>query len=169
MRPIPQEIVNNIISLLNQGLSTRKIGKICKVSNFTVQKLRNIHCPNVEIKKGGRQKKLTVQGKRFCVHTLTSGRAKTAREVTNRLKEDMGVSVKILTRGLNQACLASAEKKKKPMLSRANIKARLEFAKGHRDWTVEDWKRVIWFDETKINRFQLDGRSWYWKREENQL
>lgn len=171
MRPIPQEIVNNIISLLNQGLSTRKIGKICKVSNFTVQKLRNIHCPNVEIKKGGRPKKLTVQDKRFCVRALTSGRAKTAREVTNRLKEDMGVSVsvKTVTRALNQAGLASAEKKKKPMLSRANIKARLEFAKGHRDWTVEDWKRVIWSDETKINRFQSDGRSWYWKREENQL
>ena len=56
MRPIPQETVNNIISLLNQGLSTRKIGKIYKVSNFTVQKILNIDCPNVEIKKGGRPK-----------------------------------------------------------------------------------------------------------------
>ena len=91
MRPIPQDIVNIIISLLNQGLSTRKIGKICKVSNFTVQKIRNIHFQNVEIKKGGRPKKLTVQDKRFCVRALTSGRAKTAREVTNRLKESMRV------------------------------------------------------------------------------
>ena len=94
---------------------------------------------------------------------MTSGRAKTAREVTNRLKEDMGasVSVKTVTCAVNQAGLASAEKKKKPMLSRANTKARLEFAKGHRYWTVEDWKRVIWSGETKINRFQSEGCSWH--------
>ena len=74
---------------------------------------------------------MTVQDKRFCVRALTSGRAKTAREVTSRLKEDMGVSVnvKTVTRALNQVGFASAEKKKKPMLSRANIKSCLEFAK----------------------------------------
>jgi DDE superfamily endonuclease len=43
------------------------------------------------------------------------------------------------------------------------IKARLEFARRHRYWTIEDWKRVIWSDETKINRFCSDGRSWCWK------
>ena len=114
---------------------------------------------------------MTVQDKRFFVRALMSGRAKTTREVMNRLKEDMEVSlsVKTVTRALNQAGLGSVEKKKKLMLSQANIKARLEFAKGHRDCTVEDWKRVIWSDETKINRFQSYGRSWYWKREKNQL
>ena len=34
---------------------------------------------------------------------------------------------------------------------------------------MDDWKRVIWSDETKNNRFQPDGPSWYWKREGNQL
>jgi hypothetical protein len=37
------------------------------------------------------------------------------------------------------------------------------------DWTVEDWKRVIWSDETKINRFGSDGRKWCWKRPGDQL
>jgi transposase len=171
MRPVSPDTLNNIISLLNQGLSTREIAKKCKVSSSTVQKFRKIHCPNVEIKKGGRPKKLTLQDKRFCVRALTSGKAKTATEVTNKLKESMGVSVsvKTVTRALNQAGLASGEKKTKPLLSRKNIKARLEFARAHKYWTVEDWKCIIWSDETKINRFQSDGRSWYWKREGNQL
>ena len=29
---------------------------------------------------------------------------------------------------------------------------------------MEDWKRVIWSDETKINRIASDGRQWVWKK-----
>ncbi|KAG1324523.1 hypothetical protein G6F63_012551 [Rhizopus arrhizus] len=35
---------------------------------------------------------------------------------------------------------------------------------AHKDWTIDDWKRVIWSDETKINRFNSDGRTWTWIR-----
>jgi hypothetical protein len=55
-------------------------------------------------------------------------------------------------------------KKKKPLLSVRHRKARLAFAQKYREWTVEDWKRVIWSDETKINRFGSDGREWVWKQ-----
>ena len=40
----------------------------------------------------------------------------------------------------------------------------MDFAESHKDWTVEDWKRVIWSDETKINRLGPDGKKWVWKR-----
>ena len=29
---------------------------------------------------------------------------------------------------------------------------------------MEDWKRVIWSDETKINRFGSDGKQYVWKK-----
>ncbi len=29
---------------------------------------------------------------------------------------------------------------------------------------MEDWKRVIWSDETKINRIGSDGKQWVWKQ-----
>ncbi|KAG0964061.1 hypothetical protein G6F57_022231 [Rhizopus arrhizus] len=35
---------------------------------------------------------------------------------------------------------------------------------AHKDWTVDDWKRVIWSNETKINRFNSDGCTWAWIR-----
>ena len=44
-----------------------------------------------------------------------------------------------------------------------NQKKRLEFAKVHQHWVIDDWNRVIWPDETKINRFGSDGRLWCWK------
>ena len=41
---------------------------------------------------------------------------------------------------------------------------RLRWANEHKDWTIDDWKRVVWSDETKINRFGSDGAQWYWKQ-----
>ena len=29
---------------------------------------------------------------------------------------------------------------------------------------MKDWERVIWSDETKINRVGSDGRKWVWKK-----
>ena len=56
-------------------------------------------------------------------------------------------------------------KKKKPLLTVNHRRQRLDFARRYKEWTVEDWKRVIWSDETKINRFQSDGLRWAWKRD----
>ena len=55
-------------------------------------------------------------------------------------------------------------KKKKPLLSARHRKKCLAFALKYKEWTVEDWKRVIWSDETKINRIGSDGRQWVWKK-----
>ena len=56
-------------------------------------------------------------------------------------------------------------KKKRPRLLKRHRKDRLEFAEWHVEWTLEDWKRVIWSDETKINRLELDGRKYVWKEQ----
>jgi hypothetical protein len=45
-------------------------------------------------------------------------------------------------------------------MSAKHVKEKLEFAKMHKDWTVRDWKRVVFSDETKINRLCSDGISW---------
>ena len=55
-------------------------------------------------------------------------------------------------------------KKKKPRLTKEHRKHRLDFALAHQHWTIEDWKKVVWSDETKINRFGSDGRVWVWKQ-----
>ena len=55
-------------------------------------------------------------------------------------------------------------KAKCPYLSKHHKREQLDFAVVHQDWTEEDWKRVIWSDETKINRLGSDGRKWVWKK-----
>ncbi|KAG1574611.1 hypothetical protein G6F48_013277 [Rhizopus delemar] len=44
-------------------------------------------------------------------------------------------------------------------------KARLQFAKKYKDWTEENWKGVVFSDETKINRLGSDGKQWAWVQE----
>ena len=56
-------------------------------------------------------------------------------------------------------------KRKRPLLSKHHRKARLDFAISHQHWTVEDWKKVVWSDEAKINRLGSDGRKWVWKKD----
>ena len=63
--------------------------------------------------------------------------------------------------------MKSGEKKKK--ISKKHVQARLKFAKEHLEWTAEDWKRVLFSDESKINRFNSDGRSWTWFRDSNSI
>jgi hypothetical protein len=29
---------------------------------------------------------------------------------------------------------------------------------------LDDWRRVLWTDETKINRYGSDGHQWVWKK-----
>ena len=60
--------------------------------------------------------------------------------------------------------MTAVVKKKRPRLLARHRKKRLDFTLSHKDWTVEDWKRVVWSDETKINRLGSDGRKWVWKK-----
>lgn len=36
------------------------------------------------------------------------------------------------------------------------------FAQSYKDWTIDDWKSIIWSDESKINRLGSDGRRYCW-------
>ena len=56
-------------------------------------------------------------------------------------------------------------KQKKPKLTLLQIKGQLEFARRHCHWTNDDRDRVVFSDETKINRFSSDGRSRCWFRD----
>ena len=48
---------------------------------------------------------------------------------------------------------------KKPLLSRKNIRDRLIFCKRYRDWTAEDWGKVIFSDESPFQLFGASGKK----------
>ncbi|RYH06907.1 hypothetical protein EON65_42305, partial [archaeon] len=50
----------------------------------------------------------------------------------------------------------------RPLLTRAHKRRRLEFARAHRDWTVDDWKQVIFSDETIITARPVHTHKLKW-------
>jgi hypothetical protein len=55
-------------------------------------------------------------------------------------------------------------KKEWPLLSIKPRQRRLDFAFKYKDWTVEDWTRVIWSDIRKINKIGSNGWIDMWKK-----
>ena len=72
-------------------------------------------------------------------------------------------SMKTVRRALRGTGIKAVTKQKQPFVSKKHKKMRMDFAEAHKDWTVEDWKRVIWSNETKINHLGSDRKKWVWK------
>lgn len=173
MRPITTITKNQALDHLRNGNSIRKTAKYCGISKTKVSDLKKEYLPNLcdVPSKGGRPVKLSAQQTRFCVRSITGDSKSSSKKVAQKLESEFGVKVCASTvrNVLHKAGLKAVERVEKPKLSAKHIKARLQFAKAHKDWTVEDWKNVIWSDETKINRFSSDGRSWSWKQDGESL
>ncbi|KAF8656611.1 hypothetical protein AX16_002478 [Volvariella volvacea WC 439] len=53
---------------------------------------------------------------------------------------------------------------KKPLLTSAHIAKRLKWAEDHKGWSMDDWRVVVFSDESKFNLIGSDGHSWCWRR-----
>jgi transposase len=171
MKKLSTETCDNITNLLDSGLSTRKIATALGVSAMSVSRVKRTRREDLPAPKRGRPNALSVRDKSWVARQITSGKAETATEATKALEEEVGTSAspKTVRRALKEVGLKAIIKQKKPKLSPHHIKARYEFALKHKDWTVDDWKCVIFSDETKINRLGSDGRRWAWKKPGSQL
>lgn len=161
----------DILCLVQHGLSTRKIAANLGVSHMTVSKVRSEALPFAKKPSAGRPRSLTDHQERSILRSICAGNIDTAQEAQRDLKRYQGIEVSAQTirNMLKRRGLKSTTKVKKPLLKRQHLKRRLEFAKKYENWTIEDWRRVIFSDETKINRFGSDGRKWRWKEPRAQL
>lgn len=167
MRPIPKSSYNDATNLLNSGKSVREVARKIGVSSATVCRIKKNLNSELGHNKGGRPAILSAEDKRYCVRLMTKGKVDNAVNVKKMLETDFGIqaSPDTVRRALRSSGLGAIEKSKKPAIEPKNARKRLAWCKKYRDWTVDDWKRVVWSDETKINRFNSDGRIWTWIRD----
>ena len=166
MRRLSSSSISSILNYFDAGYSYRNIVSIMDVSVGSITKIIQEHRPNSPKSVGGSKKKLTPNDICHATRLISSGKVDTAVQAHRVLQniKNIPISVQTVRRGLKEAGMKSAVKRKRPFLSKKHKRVRLDFAESHIDWTVEDWKRVIWSDETKINRFGSDGREWVWKK-----
>lgn len=74
------------------------------------------------------------------------------------------VSVTTVKDRLAAANLRGHVAKKKPLLKPRHLQQRLEFARNYINYSVEDWERVLWTDESKFCLFRNDGRVYVRRR-----
>ena len=166
MRSLSPAQKHTILTMLDAGQSTRSISTATGVHSSTISRLRSKERSELQKSTGGHPKKLSPSNIRHAVHLLSTQKAENAVQVTKTLTNiiNQPLSPSTVRPKLKQAGLKAVVKTKRPLLSAKHRKARLDFAHAHKDWTLDDWKRVVWSDETKINRLGSDGCKWAWKK-----
>lgn len=79
------------------------------------------------------------------------------------LAYECGISRSSALRILHKYGLANAKLTRKPGLNKEQKVAHLQFYFDHQHWTLEDWKYVIWSDETSVILGQRRGAVRLWR------
>lgn len=166
MQPLSPSLRSHILHLLESGQSAHQVSSSTGVHTSTISRLRRKHHPYLPKSSGGRPTKLSPSNIRHAQHLISAGKVENAVQATRALQDiiNQPLSAQTTRRYLKKAGMKAVVKKKRPLLSQRHRKERLDFAISHQDWTIEDWKKVVWSDETKINRLGSDGRKWVWKK-----
>lgn len=70
---------------------------------------------------------------------------------------DVPIGPRTIRRRLVEVGLHGRVSRKKPLVTARQRRLRIEFARSHANWTTNEWKYIVWSDETKINRMGQDG------------
>jgi len=150
---------NTNLSLLDYGNSGEAIAKQVGVSPSAVSKLHSKKCSALPKAIGGHSSKLSPANIHHAQHLIASGKAENVVQVTKALANiiDQPPSANTVHLHLQKSGIKAVVKTKCPI-------AHFNFAYTHKDWTIDNWKRVVWSDEIKINHLGSDGHKWAWKK-----
>lgn len=157
-----KDLKDAVINALREGKSQAQVAKDFGLSRQIVStwKKKQLSTGSTDNKqRTGRPTKITLRTKNLILKLSKADPRKTAVDINRELREYHNVqisnsTVKLILRESN---LYGRRPSKKPLISPKNRKARLDFARTHRNWTPEQWSRVLWSDESKYNLFSSDG------------
>jgi len=156
----------NILSMLDAGQSANSIASATGLYLSTISRICSKERSELQKAARGYPSKLSSANICHAIHLISSEKAENAvqaiKALTNIVNQPLSTST--VHRHLKKTGIKAVVKSKCPLLSVKHHKACLDFAYAHKDWTLEDWKKVVWFDETKINCLGSDGHKWVWKK-----
>lgn len=158
-----------IITLMNENYSHHEIARKLNIPRTTVSHIIKHFLETGSLKprkRTGRNKCTTDKEDRYIAYVSCKNRRLTAPEITAQFNEsrDKGVSVSTVTRRLNQFGLHGRVAVKKPLLRPANKQKRLQWAKQHQTWSIRQWQKVLWSDESKFEIFGSHRRVYVRRR-----
>ena len=174
-RKVAKRPCNRRLSILERGIAIgmSKSGddqyKIAATLNCATKSVRELEKKVKETKslsdrpRSGRPKKTSPREDRNIKFNSLQDRflpaTKLAKNIApNYLKKK--VTARTVRSRLIKAGLPARTPRKKPKLSSTHIKARYEWAKEHLECLEEDWKTVIFSDESPFTLFQWAGKQY---------
>jgi transposase len=111
--------------------------------------------------RSGRPNKQTAEVKNLIVSKVRRdryGREKSCADIAGELSQ-AGIEISSITvwRCLKAFGFRKTKPTRKPGLTKKMKKARLAWCERHKDWTLDDWKRVMWTDETSVQLHHRRG------------
>ena len=118
-------------------------------------------------RKSGRPRKVSEAVRKRIISMVDENRKMTPGEVINELRKDnpaFNCSPQLIRLILFKAGLIGRVCVKKPLLRAVNKVKRLEWARRHKNWRVEQWMKVLWTDEKKFELFNSKRRQYCRRR-----
>jgi transposase len=112
--------------------------------------------------RSGRPTLFKERDQRALKRTLLSNRRAPLAEIKNCMPTQ--ISITTLRKEIHKLDFWNRVAPKKPFLSQKHKADRLRFALAHEHWTVEDWSRVIWTDESSFEIGKNSRQVRVWRR-----
>ncbi|XP_052377755.1 uncharacterized protein LOC127931025 [Oncorhynchus keta] len=167
-RELCKDIRHKIVDLHKAGIGYRTIGKQLGEKATTVgtiiRKWKKFKM-TVNHPRSGAPCKISPRGASMIMRKVRDQPRTTRQDLTNDLKRaGTTVSKKTISNTLHRHGLKSCSVRKVPLLKPAHFQARLKFANDHLDDPEEEWEKVMWSDETKIELFGLNSTRRVWRK-----
>ena len=142
-----------VIAYWEDGKSQRKIEETLNIPRSTIRGIIDVYKETGDVKRcvgSGNKRKTTKRQDNIIVRVSKQDPFLTAVDIAKNIAidHDIHVSHDTVDRRLKEVDLDSYIARKKPFISDANVAKRLQWCNQYKDWTVDDWKRVLWCDES---------------------
>jgi transposase len=159
--PLSQEYSARAIALVHVGFSIREAANSLGFARSSVHRavLRFRQTGGYTRRPGsGRRRSTSARDNRYITMLSLRNRHMTAVEIRNQLERvrEVNVNERTVRRRLGEANLGAYRPATGPELLRGHRVSRLLFAQEHLNWNLEQWKSVLFSDESD---HQMDGRE----------
>lgn len=147
--------VARAVALIGAGRSYQRVATVLRVSKSVIHRAVKRHRETGTYKRRsgqGRKCATNAQDNRFMTMTALRNRTFTFKNVRDELQRSRGVRVctRTVSRRLADNGIRSYRALRAPLLTPAHKEQRRQYAENHRNWTEEDWGKVLFTDECRF-------------------
>ncbi len=163
-KELSKDVRDKIVDLHKGGMSyktiSKQLGEKVTTVGAIIRKWKK-HKITINLPRSGTPCKISPRGVSMIMRTVRDQPRTTRKDLVNDLKAaGTIVTKKTIGNTLRREGLKSCSARKVPLLKKAHVQARLKFAND----SEENWVKVLWSDETKIQLFGINSTRRVWRR-----